>query len=236
MADPDNKPFLSRWSRRKQAARDAEATAPDPGAPPAQGDAAETALADPEVEAARQARLQANREAAEAVDLETLDETSDVSVFMKDGVPAALRRRAMAMLWRSNPVFANVDGLVDYDDDFANPGLVTKALKSAWQVGRGYRTEGDEAVTDSETAGAGEGPEERLVEADTDDAVTGSEAGSPQTATTEPDVDKADAVQPPDAEGAPTHSLPEPTETADFEPDPVPRVSLRRRLMLDGGA
>jgi len=108
----------------------------------------------------REAELLANQEAAEAIDLDTIDEESDLSLFLKEGVPEVLKKAALAKLWRSNPVFANVDGLVDYDDNFADPNLIMKTFTSAYQVGRGYLKEvledTDEQVdemvqTDSET-------------------------------------------------------------------------------------
>jgi hypothetical protein len=37
---------------------------------------------------------------------------------MREGVPEALRNRALRKLWLSDPVLANLDGLNDYDEDF----------------------------------------------------------------------------------------------------------------------
>ena len=53
-------------------------------------------------------------------DIESLDEHSDFTVFLKKGVPEALRRQALQRLWRSNPVFANLDGLAEYDEDYSD--------------------------------------------------------------------------------------------------------------------
>jgi hypothetical protein len=52
-------------------------------------------------------------------------------------VPEFLRKRALRVLWRSNPVLANLDGLNDYDDDFRSPELTKKVLATAYKVGRG---------------------------------------------------------------------------------------------------
>lgn len=62
----------------------------------------------------------------------------DFSVFMKSAVPSALRNRALRTLWRSNPILANVDMLVDYGEDFTGKGDVIGAIKTAYQVGKGF--------------------------------------------------------------------------------------------------
>lgn len=70
-------------------------------------------------------------------DIETLEEGSDFTVFLKEGVPEALRRRALRKLWRLNPVFANLDGLNDYDEDFTIVTTLAANLKTLYQVGKG---------------------------------------------------------------------------------------------------
>ncbi len=56
---------------------------------------------------------EANRLAAEAVDLETVGPQTDMRVFMKRGVPLVLKAAALRKLWSSDPVFAYLDGLND---------------------------------------------------------------------------------------------------------------------------
>jgi Protein of unknown function (DUF3306) len=130
--------FLGRWSKRKReiAARGkiAENRETANSGDESQGTAA-TPVHDEE-KRAREELEAANRAAAEAVDLESLDYESNFSLFLKAGVPAALRRQAMRKLWTSNPVLANLDGLNDYDQDFADPSL--NVFQSIWQAGRGY--------------------------------------------------------------------------------------------------
>jgi len=70
-------------------------------------------------------------------DIETLEEASDFTVFLKEGVPEALRRQALRKLWRLNPVFANLDGLNDYDEDFTIVTVLAENLKTVYQVGKG---------------------------------------------------------------------------------------------------
>ncbi|MEO1919688.1 MAG: DUF3306 domain-containing protein [Paracoccaceae bacterium] len=61
----------------------------------------------------------------------------DFSAFMKSTVPLALRNRALHTLWRSNPVLANVDMLVDYGEDFTGKGDALKVVKTIYQIGKG---------------------------------------------------------------------------------------------------
>jgi len=68
----------------------------------------------------------------------TLGPGSDFKPFMASDVPDYLRRFALRRLWRSNPVLANVDGLVDYGEDFTDAATVFEGMKTAYQVGTGY--------------------------------------------------------------------------------------------------
>ncbi len=121
---------LARWSRLKQAAREG---APGPEAAPLPATAPE-----PEPDPAE---LEANRAAAEAVDLARLGPDSDLEVFFRRGVPKLLRQQALRAVWRSDPVFANLDGLVDHGEDFNDPKMVMKTFTSAWKIGSGYLRE-----------------------------------------------------------------------------------------------
>ena len=157
MPDDDNEQnFLSRWSRRKREVWTEEAEN-DPSLPVEQAgiemdagaegsdDLAGLATApgepDKEVPSAEELEMQANLEAAEAVDLESLEYESDYKLFLKKGVSQTLRNAAMQKLWRSNPVLSVLDGLNDYDEDYGDPKL--NVYKSAWNVGRGFLTEAE---------------------------------------------------------------------------------------------
>ena len=136
MAEEDDRGegFLSRWSRRK---RLVEVDPPEPEEP-AEAGALEPAV-EPEPEVVDE-ELEANRLAAEAIDIDSLGKDDDFTVFLKRGVPELLRRTALRKMWRTDPVFANVDGLNDYDQDFRNPAH--SVYKSLWQVGRGFLIQG----------------------------------------------------------------------------------------------
>ncbi len=126
--------FLSRWSRRKRAGEEPPRPGPDPG--PAGGPG----------EVPDQVRDTEGAQEDEAVILErlglpvpeSLKPGDDFTGFMADGVPEFLRRRALRVLWRSNPVLANLDGLNDYDDDFNSAELTQKVIATGYQVGRGF--------------------------------------------------------------------------------------------------
>ncbi|MEL7212842.1 MAG: DUF3306 domain-containing protein [Pseudomonadota bacterium] len=68
---------------------------------------------------------------------ESLEPGSDFSAFMAKAVPDRIRRRALRVLWRSNPVLANVDMLVDYGEDFTDGARVIENMQTAYQVGKG---------------------------------------------------------------------------------------------------
>ena len=85
---------------------------------------------------------------AEKTDQELLDEHNlpdpsnlkagdDVSGFMAKTIPERLRQRALRKLWTLNPILANVDGLVDYGEDFTDAATVIENLASTYQVGKG---------------------------------------------------------------------------------------------------
>ncbi len=133
----EDETFVGRWAKRKEAAkpdRTAALEADDPTA-------AEPTI--PEDDAGTREPVDGADVAPEDLpDIDTLDETSDYSVFMGDGVPDDLRNRALRKLWLNNPVFSVIDGLDEYDEDFTDAALAVQGkLKSAYQVGRGYAKE-----------------------------------------------------------------------------------------------
>jgi len=148
MAERDA-PFLVRWSRRKRAGgatpRIAAPRVAPKGEPssepeadaPATGEAAppEPATADAPPAAPAVAEAAAGPVAVEDLpDIEGLGRESDYTPFLRKGVPEHLARRALRKLWLSDPVFANLDGLNDYDEDFAKPFVESagKAIKTYW--------------------------------------------------------------------------------------------------------
>ena len=116
------------WSRRKaEVAREQEAERADEAA---------------EVARSEQAALEEKSDQEILVELDlpdpdSLQQGDDIRAFMARAVPDRIRRRALRQLWRLNPVLANVDGLVDYGEDFTDAGTVVETLQTAYQVGKG---------------------------------------------------------------------------------------------------
>jgi len=61
----------------------------------------------------------------------------DIAGFMAPTVPERLRKRALRQLWRLNPDLANLDGLLDYGEDFTDAAVINGKIQTAYQVGRG---------------------------------------------------------------------------------------------------
>jgi hypothetical protein len=191
MADEEG--FVRRWSRRKSAARERargperepaeepegadvpSAPQPQASAPPAQG----LEPRDPEPAL----------DPDSLPDIESLTYESDYTAFLRKGVPAELRKQALRRLWRSDPVLANLDGLLEYGEDYTKIGTVKSVVRTAYQVGRGMLH--DRAIepaaqdaSDAPEAGKqapGATPaESRAVEADAD-AETAADDDPPTT-------------------------------------------------------
>lgn len=77
-------------------------------------------------------------------DIDSLDENSDFSIFMRDGVPDALRNRALRKLWQIDPAFNVVDGLLEYGEDFTDLAAVAETVRTVYKVGKGLVSESDE--------------------------------------------------------------------------------------------
>ncbi len=106
--------FLSRWSRRKRGEEVPEppAEAPIGEAPPAPAEAAPEPVAEAEPEF----------DIATLPPIETLDASSDFSVFLKPGVPQALRTAALRKAWLADPLIRDYMSPLDYAWDFNTPG------------------------------------------------------------------------------------------------------------------
>ncbi|MEP3629770.1 MAG: DUF3306 domain-containing protein [Hyphomicrobiales bacterium] len=228
MATEDDKGFFSRWSDRKRAiAAGDDVVQDDPHlAPPVDLVEPENA----EEETARLAELTANREAAEAIDIEALDYDSDYSTFFKDGVPPLLKQKAMRLLWRSNPVLANIDGLCDYDENFGDPSLILEKFESAYQIGKGYFVEDKEDV--EEEVASDEALEADLENTEGDDNLADA---SEQEETADDEVTEPESTTNDNVELAQNET--DDQLASDFELEEValerPRVSLRKRLQFE---
>jgi len=172
-----NDAFLSRWSKRKhEAKRGAETTEPPPtiAAPPASP--IEQRAGDPEAP-------------MPLPDVESLTPDSDFTPFMREGVPASLKRNALKTLFQ-DPRFNVMDGLDVYIDDFSKPDPLPEGwLEKMNQVARlgEYRepepkpeVEATETVETPETVEAS--PESAAPEPLAEPSAEAAAAVSPDTA------------------------------------------------------
>ncbi len=93
---------------------------------------------------------------------EELDSPEDVREFLSSTLPQRLKTRALRRLWRLNPVLANVDGLVDYGEDFTDSATVIENLQTTYQVGKGMLRHIEEMARQAEAT------EEPVVAEDTE--------------------------------------------------------------------
>ena len=145
------------WSRRRAAV--------------AAEEQAEKAALEARALAEEQARLEekTDEEILAELDLpdpESLSAGDDFSRFMAKAVPDRIRRRALRVLWRSNPVLANVDSLVDYGEDFTDGANVIENMQTAYQVGKGMLKHVEEMARQAEE-------KDRIAEAPPQDAAEG---------------------------------------------------------------
>ncbi len=188
------------WSRRKAGVQ-AEAEA-------------ETAAIEAQALAEQQAELDEKSDAEilaefNLPDPDALQAGDDVSGFMAKAVPDRVRRRALRRLWRLNPVLANIDGLVDYGEDYTDAACVIENIQTAYQVGKGMLAH-VEALAAAEENDAAE-PE---VEADPAES---TESAEPEIAcdTPEPTPDPVHVAE--------VTEIAEPIESEDTDHSPAPR-------------
>lgn len=108
--------FLTRWSRRKRDVAAAEkATPPAADTKPVEENADQPAEADPEARAKIEAALPP---------LESITELSDVTAFLKAGVPSDLTRAALRRVWTVDPSIRDFVGLAENSWDFTDPAAM----------------------------------------------------------------------------------------------------------------
>ena len=135
-------------------------------------------------------------------DPDTMKSGDNFSVFMKEAVPDRLRRRALRVLWGSNPILANLDELVDYGEDFTDAATVVANMQTIYKVGKGsawkFKEEqariaeakaAKEAEDEERRAHNGE-PEEEIALTSEDAEEEHAELTDPED--TEPDIEVAE--------------------------------------------
>ena len=190
---------LSRWSRLKTQARAGQDVseieeAPADGEPGSQvpaptGDESE----------------EKNFVLEDLPDIETLDKDSDFTPFLNVNVPDQLRRLALKKLWASDPVFASLDGLNDYDDDYSTLGMIVEKVSSVFQPGKGMPEPEPEPEQLQSGAEDPQQPAEEVAEASTgeDDAESPDDADEDAV---EAEAESAASAQDADAPDDPEES------------------------------
>jgi hypothetical protein len=110
--DDNDKGFLSRWSQRKHEAKQPERDAPvaEAGVP---SEPVAASAAEPEFDLSSLPKL------------EDLTETTDITAFLRKGVPEHLRNAALRKSWALDPAIRNyVNPALDYAYDWNTPGGV----------------------------------------------------------------------------------------------------------------
>jgi hypothetical protein len=124
-------------------------------------------------------------------------------------------------LWRVNPVLANLDGLVDYGEDYTDAALVFENMQTVYQVGKGMLARFEEEAEEP----AVEGREEPLA------------AIEPEEAEAEEPRDESDCAEDLAVQSATTVEIPdqvrdaaEPDETAQDIQHDIPMARPTRRM------
>jgi hypothetical protein len=211
---PGSEGFLARWSRRKRAARDG----PDPPpaepaepAPPAQPEPAPVAAPEAEAEPFDPASLPR---------LEDLTPTTDITAFLRKGVPLPLRNAALRRMWSLDPAIRDFIGPVDYGWDWNTPGGVPDFVDG---IGEGPQVRalverllspppaGPAAPRDRRPEGAEDAVEAaKVARLEPPDPAGGGPPGEPPPAAAEEPAPAADTTRPDEPGEAPASPPPGP--------------------------
>jgi hypothetical protein len=117
--------FLSRWSRRKQEVREAERPQrTEPPQPPEREQPSEAAPSDQNLAATASGEL-SPEEIAKLPAPDELTAEMDLSLFLRKGVPEALRKAALRRMWALDPKIRDyVSEAREYAYDWNTPGGV----------------------------------------------------------------------------------------------------------------
>jgi hypothetical protein len=114
--------FLKRWSRRKREA--AEVAKSEPPAAEA-GDAESSAAPENGVASDKIAdKPQAEFDPASLPPIESITAVSDITAFLRAGVPVELTRAALRRVWTADPAIRDFVGLAENAWDFTDPNAM----------------------------------------------------------------------------------------------------------------
>lgn len=104
--------FLKRWSRRKQEAKTAEPAPPTP--------VAETNSLPSEPETASEPEIDLSK----LPPLDSITAATDITEFLRKGIPAELSRAALRRAWAADPAIRDFVGLAENAWDFTDPNAI----------------------------------------------------------------------------------------------------------------
>lgn len=126
--------FLNRWSRRKAAANDqpaelgekpAPAVAPDTGAHPSESEkAGEKMHSDAATPPAHTEKSEPEFDLSTLPPIESIEAGTDVTAFLRAGVPTQLTRAALRRAWAADPTIRDFIGLSENSWDFTADGAM----------------------------------------------------------------------------------------------------------------
>jgi uncharacterized protein DUF3306 len=112
----ENEDFLSRWSRRKREARTGQSE-PEPTEPVEASShmTSQAAAGEPD---------QPEIDLSDLPPIETIDGATDISAFLRKGVPQELSRAALRQAWSADPSIRDFVGLAENAWDFNDPNAM----------------------------------------------------------------------------------------------------------------
>ena len=192
----DDRTFLARWSQRKQEAKQPE---PKQDAPAAEVDAPSGPVV--EGDAAQEFDL------SSLPKLEEMTATTDITAFLRKGVPEHLRNEALRKSWALDPAIRNyVNPALDYAYDWNTP----EGVPGSSEIGAGM----DVARLVSQIMGNGEAVAE------------------PSTPAIKPEADPGDPAQSPEAKAAQEPAPALPTEAVRLDDE---AISIAQKPSIEAG-
>ena len=120
MNDPEN--FLARWSLRKHRAADKDSPHPHESEKPNNDQAADRAQRTENAPASKSVEPRSEEfDVTSLPPIESIDAGTDISAFMKKGVPTALRHAALRRAWSADPAIRDFMGPTENYWDAAGP-------------------------------------------------------------------------------------------------------------------
>jgi len=165
MSSGEDKSFLARWSQRKQEAKQPEAKPDEP-----------VAEANPAPEPVAECKAEPEFDLSSLPTLEEMTGTTDITGFLRKGVPEHLRNAALRKSWALDPAIRNyVNPALEYAYDWNTPG----GVPGTGELGAGI----DVARMVSQIMGTGESVAESVSAAEAEmEGGTLSQAPEPEVA------------------------------------------------------